>query len=339
MQDDPNRQITAVHIRGYKSIREAHIPLGRRNVLIGANGAGKSNFLSAFEFLDSVVNDNVQLYAARRGVNALLYRGPKVTQEMGFEIEFGTVSYGLTFSKTDDNRLVSSDGDQKYGALKIALGGPRWRVYHFHDTGRDARMKQEHNVSNDVAFLSDGANLAAFLYLLQRAYADDYQRIVRTIQRVAPFFHNFELRPLEENPELILLRWRQKDYDGILNASQLSDGTLRFMCLATLLLQPQKFQPNLFIIDEPELGLHPYAITMFTEMLRQLPDTHQVIVSTQSAELLNEFDAEDVLVVDRDETGSSFRRLDQENLREWLEKDYTLGELWNKNILGGRFAR
>ena len=100
-----------------------------------------------------------------------------------------------------------------------------------------------------------------------------------------------------------------------------------------------KLQPATIIVDEPELGLHPYAITIFAEMVKQLSDEKQIIISTQSVELLNEFDADDIIVVDRSETGSVFKRLDSKELEMWLDEDYSLGELWKKNILGGRLSK
>ena len=188
-------------------------------------------------------------------------------------------------------------------------------------------------------FQYDASNLAAFLYRLKNNYEDSYNEIIETIRIIAPYFDNFDLEPLESNKDLIILRWKQKGCDDIFNASQLSDGTLRFVCLATLLLQPHELQPATIIIDEPELGLHPYAITIFSEIVKQLSDEKQIIISTQSVELLNEFDVDDIIVVDRNDGESVFKRLDEEELRNWLENDYTLGELWNKNILGGRLSK
>ena len=180
----------------------------------------------------------------------------------------------------------------------------------------------------------DAANLAAFLFRLKSNYKKNYDEIVRTIQLIAPYFSDFVLEPQEGNEEQIVLKWQQKGCDDIFNASQLSDGTLRFICLATLLLQPHELQPATIVVDEPELGLHPYAITIFSEMVKQLSDEKQIIISTQSVELLNEFDVEDVIVVDRGENGSEFKRLDEEELDAWLEEDYALGDLWKKNVLG-----
>jgi predicted ATPase len=89
------------------------------------------------------------------------------------------------------------------------------------------------------------------------------------------------------------------------------------------------------LIDEPELGLHPYAINLLAEMIKQVAETKQIIVSTQSVELLNAFEPEDIIVVEREQGATVLKRLDSEELGDWLE-DYTLGELWKRNILGGR---
>jgi predicted ATPase len=225
------------------------------------------------------------------------------------------------------------------GKIKIFFDKKFCQLYHFHDTGLNSRIKTEHNVSNSKIFQWDASNLAAFLYRLKSNYVSAYQEIVETVRLIAPFFKDFELEPNENNTEHIVLRWRQKGSEDIFNASQLSDGTLRFICLATLFLQPEELQPATMIVDEPELGLHPFAIAVLAEMTKNTAMQKQIILSTQSVELLNQFDIEDVIVVDRGENGSEFKRLAADEFTEWLENDYTLGDLWNKNILGGRLSR
>lgn len=364
LQDD---QLSRMTIEGYKSIKKCDISFGKINVLIGSNGAGKSNFISAFSFLQDILAKNLQVSVAQSGVNALLYKGRKVTEEIAFEVYFGNNSYGFNLVPTDDNRLIfrkeffgyhgqwenesnvargNSEAMWDTGAHnKIdqyvipILKKQNWRVYHFHDTGRSAKVKQEHNISNNEVLMFDAANLAAFLYRLKGNYKKNYDEIVQTIQLIAPYFLDFVLAPKEGNEEQIVLKWQQKGCEDIFNASQLSDGTLRFICLATLLLQPHELQPATIIVDEPELGLHPYAITIFAEMVKQLSDERQIIVSTQSVELLNEFDVGCVIVADRGENGSKFKRLNEEELEVWLEEDYALGDLWKKNLLGGRLSK
>jgi len=365
-------KLSKIEISGYKSIRECNVSLGDINVLIGSNGAGKSNFISAFFMLQNILDQNLQLYVAQNGMNSLLYNGRKTTDEIRFRVSFGNNSYGFVLIPTDDNRLIFKreffgyDNLWKYDSELIKFGElgkghseslwkkgvsndinqyvqpllakQNWRVYHFHDTGRNAKVKQEHNISNSRQLLYDAANLAAFLYRLKKNYIKHYNEIVDTIKLVAPYFSDFILEPQEGNEEKIVLKWMQKGSEDVFNASQLSDGTLRFICLTTLLLQPQELQPATIIIDEPELGLHPYAITLFAEMAKSLSDEKQIIISTQSVELLNEFNIEDVIVVDHKANGSVFKKLSASELEIWLEEDYALGELWKKNLLGGRLT-
>lgn len=360
-------QLSRITISGYKSIKKCDLSFRKINVLIGSNGAGKSNFISAFSLLQDILSRNLQVSVARSGMNALLYKGRKVTDEIAFEVYFGQNSYGFVLIPTDDNRLIfrkeyfgyyeywENESNVSRGTSESAwqtgagnkidqyvipiLAKQNWKVYHFHDTGRSAKVKQEHNISNNRVLMNDAGNLAAFLYRLKLNHEKNYKEIVSTIQLIAPYFSDFVLEPQEGNEEQIVLKWQQKECDDIFNSSQLSDGTLRFICLAVLLLQPHELQPATIIVDEPELGLHPYAISIFAEMVKQLSDEKQIIISTQSVELLNEFDVEDVIVVDRSEDGSEFKRLKEEELEEWIKEDYALGDLWKKNILGGRLSK
>jgi predicted ATPase len=172
---------------------------------------------------------------------------------------------------------------------------------------------------------------------LHKTFPAAYLRIVDTIKLAAPFFGGFVIRdPL---PATIELEWfEQTDPDTPYKAHVLSDGTLRFICLTTLLMQPTHLLPDTVLIDEPELGLHPYAINLLADMLKQIAETKQVIVSTQSVELLSAFEPEDVVVVERESGTTVLRRLDTAGLKDWLD-DYSLGDLWKRNVLGGRPSR
>ena len=198
-------------------------------------------------------------------------------------------------------------------------------------------MKKTRRVDDNRYLRRDGANLAPFLFLLKRRYPSSYDMIRRTVQLVAPFFHDFELAPLALNPDTIRLEWRHRNSDMYFDAASLSDGTLRFIALATLLLQPAELLPSVILVDEPELGLHPAAITVFASLVKQVSRTRQVILSTQSSPLLDHFEPEDVLVAERVNGGTTLTRLSSEKLASWLE-DYSLGQLWEKNELGGRPA-
>ncbi len=357
-------QLSRIRISGYKSIKKCDLKLDSINLLIGSNGAGKSNFISAFTLLQSILKKELQLYTQQCGINSLFYNGRKETEEIYFEAFFNDNSYGFYLVPTDDNRIIFKKEFYSRGTYESTVSTAHeeskwengvysginnyvfpilekkmWRVYHFHDTSRTAKVKQEHNISNNQSLMFDASNLAAFLYRLKKNYEKSFNEIVETIRLIAPYFDDFMLEPKEGNEELISLKWHQKGCEDIFNASQLSDGTLRFICLTTLLLQPASLQPATIIVDEPELGLHPYAITIFAEMVKQISKKKQIIISTQSVELLNEFSTKDVVVVNKDANGAStFNRLNEDELKIWLE-DYSLGDLWQKNILGGRLSK
>jgi predicted ATPase len=212
-----------------------------------------------------------------------------------------------------------------------------WRVFHFQDTSPLAPVRNAQPTRDNLRLKPDGSNLAPFLRMLREQHGESYRAIVETVRMVAPFFGDFVHR--DEPGERIDLEWLEADDpDTPRGPLQLSDGTLRFICLATLLLQPRSLQPDTIIIDEPELGLHPYALAVLGGLLRQASETRQLIVSTQSVDLVNEFDADAVVVAARADGASVFRRLNADHLKEWLE-DYSLGELWKMNVVGGRPAR
>jgi predicted ATPase len=362
-----NRQgrLRKIVIKGFKSIKECVLDLKNVNVLIGANGAGKSNFVSAFEMLQKVLSRELSFYALKKGIDPLLYNGKGVTDSIFAEFQFGSILYAFDLEWTEADTLfireeqlyiegkniLGEGGYSESNALNALMNArvhttmpqtlmiPEWRVYQFNNTSPSSKIKSENNVGNYETLMGDASNLAVYLYRLCEHYPTEYQKIMKAIQRVAPFFKDFVLKPKEQNEEQIVLRWKQKDNDGTLLPSQLSDGTLRFICLATVLLQPVELQPDIIIIDEPELGLHPYALTIFAELVKKAATKKQVILATQSAELLDHFEPEDVIVVDRTANGSEFKRLDGEQLTAWLEDDYSLGELWNKNLFGGRVSR
>jgi predicted ATPase len=361
-------QLSQIVIRGYKSIQQCDLTLRNINVLIGSNGAGKSNFISAFTLLQNVLTKNLKLHISKSGMNTQFYNGTKATDNILMEFYFDQNSYSFELIPTDTSSIIFKE--ERFGyhgawnsSRKVSSGNneslwengsgnnnidqyivpilkkQQWRVYHFHDTSKNSKMKAEHNLSNNKTFQSDASNLAAFLYRLREHHQTSYKNILEAVQLIAPYFQDFDLEPNESNKELIVLRWKQKGCEDVFNASQLSDGTLRFICLATLLLQPSDLSPATIIVDEPELGLHPYAITIFGELVKKAAVSKQIILSTQSVELLNQFDVDDVVVVDRGSNGTEFKRLNADDLAVWLEDDYSLGELWNKNILGGRLSK
>lgn len=362
------RTLEKLTIKGFKSIREQTLELDRLNVVIGGNGVGKSNLIAAFKFLREIVDGRLGQYSLTKGASTLLHFGRKRTPEMFLRLEFGegdtSNAYAVRLTGTDDNSLivagetayyherlkyrepfhhtVSSGGkesqlrhDRHISTRQVVPDLESYRVYHFHDTSDSAAVKDFCDVEDNRILRSQAENLAAFLYWMQLVKPEHFANIQDMVRQIAPFFEGFRLAPSKVNEGKIRLEWhdRSANPDENFNAHVLSDGTLRFICLATLLLQPTL--PRLILLDEPELGLHPSAIGLLAELLRTTSAKTQILVSTQSVTLVNQLSPADIIVVDRVDGQSVFRRPDAEALKDWLE-EYSMGELWEKNVLGGR---
>ncbi|STY28477.1 cobalt transporter ATP-binding subunit [Legionella wadsworthii] len=364
-----DNKIRSITIKGYKSIVSLdNFQLNDLNVLIGANGSGKSNFVSFLLMLREIVEKRLQTWTKKQGgADRLLSFGIKETSALSASIRFGKNGYDIKLEPTVDggfvfvNENLYFDGP-KYGITKPYLGSGHneslipeeaengnsksvatfcletmktWMVYHFHDTSVTAGVKRYGSIHDNEYLRNDASNLAAFLYKLSLEDKDSYRQICKTIKLVIPFFSDFNLVPrkLPTEEEQINLGWKHKDSDYPFWPSQLSDGSLRFICLATTLLQPNP--PSVIVIDEPELGLHPYAIVILASLLRSASKRMQVIISTQSVTLVNEFEMEELIIVESNNGKSSFNRYKNSEFSEWLD-NYSLGELWEKNILGGK---
>jgi predicted ATPase len=332
--------IQSVTIEGFKSIRSIKdLPLRPINLLIGANGSGKSNFLEAFVFLREAKEGRKDAYVAQLGgADKLLYFGSKTTQTISISLGLPIRNtYSFHFMVMPDDSLVGIEASGGLVPPGPSFPGQElsWQRYQFHDTGRHSPIKKTNQIDDNRFLRADGSNLAAFLYLLGQRYRESYEMIRRTVRQVAPFFEDFQLEPLKLNPNTIKLEWRHKRSDQYFDASAFSDGTLRFVALTTLFLQPLELRPSVLLVDEPELGLHPAAIGLLAAMMRQASRETRVIAATQSPLLLDHFDPEDILVANRIDGATTIERLKPEPLAEWLE-DYSLGQLWEKGELTGR---
>lgn len=354
------RTLRKVKIEGFKSIASAELEFGDLNVIIGANGSGKSNLIGVFRFLERVLSRNLQVFVAS-GADRFLHHGRKITPSLTLEFAFDQNTYGFKLKAEQDTLIFESENVEYSGYWRyseaIAKGHkeshleeaakawsnkvpgyvfPKVRnlvVYHFHDTSDSSPAKQTCDLSDNRYFRQDAANLPAYLYLLREKHPVDYRHIVEHVRLVAPFFDDFVLEPLRLNEQKIKLEWRQAGSEAYFDAYSLSDGTLRFICLTTLLLQPNP--PALILLDEPELGLHPFAIRILAEMLEAASNRVQVVLATQSVTLLNNFVPKDIIVAENDGLKTTFVRLDETKLKHWLG-EFSIGELWEKNVLGGR---
>jgi predicted ATPase len=363
--------IDHITIKGFKSIASIeNLELKAINVLIGANGSGKSNFIGLFSFLRDIREGRLQNYVTRAGgADRVLHFGSKTTKRIEIDISFsGKVNgYNLWLASTEDDSLypireeVSFWDKDKYKSpyeqplsplnrgleagisstevirisswVRSRLGS--WRLYHVHDTSSSSPMRKTAQIEDNKFLREDGSNLPSFLYYLKEKEFVSYDLIRRTIQQVTPFFDDFILEPSTLNPESIRLEWKHKDSDKYFDSASLSDGTLRFITLATLFLQPKKLLPSLILVDEPELGLHPFAIQTLASLIRHASKSTQLMIATQSSQLLDNLDPEDVLVATRMGGGTTITRLEGGRLQSWLE-EYSLGQLWEKNEFAGR---
>jgi len=340
-------------IKGFKSIRKLEdFELTNLNVLIGGNGAGKSNFIDFFRLLRAMLelplpglgSASLKAYIADGGgSDDFLFNGPKVTEQIEVVTRFGLNGYRFKLSPTAEESFIINDearyyeeGTSRWWEMgsgqttpellrdkdKTGVVGDRnvayyvynaissWKIYHFHDTSKVAPMRRFETIDDSDYLRFDAANIAPFLLDLKTNEKSAYKQIVDTIRLVAPFFNDFILKPNKK--EKVRLRWRQKGSDYPLKPQHLSDGTLRFICLTTALLQPDP--PSTIIIDEPELGLHPYAIEILAELIMAASTKTQLIVSTQSPSLIDFFEPENIIVVNRKKGASVFQRLNKREL-------------------------
>ena len=360
-----------VIIRGYKSIAYDNpitLQLADVNILLGANGAGKSNIVSFFRMLGYMMSKSFGLYVEKSGTsNSILHYGPKKTPIMSGTLEFNDNksidSYHFSLSNAAPDRLIITEEsikwhrkseDKPYELLlepnfkESALADSTnsvaksiyWmlsycKVYQFHDSSSEGPLRQACPVDTANYLQSHGNNLPSFLLFLRENYIDSYKRIVEYVRDVVPQFQDFYLEP--SNKTISLRRIDNSATDYRFNPHQFSDGSIRYIAIATLLLQPEKTMPNVIILDEPELGLHPYAISQLAEMIKDASIHSQIIIATQSKDLVDHFDIDSISVVEMDKNtqSTSVTHLKEDDYKIWLEH-YMVSELWDKNIIGGR---
>lgn len=208
----------------------------------------------------------------------------------------------------------------------------RTNVFQFHDTSDTSRLKQRWDAEDSSRLRGDAANLAAILSRIERDDCRLFDRISRHIKRVLPVFDRFQI---EETYGKVMLRWKPRGTDKTIGPHLTSDGSLRFIALVTLLNLPREMLPNVLLIDEPELGLHPVAIEMIAHMVMQIADDCQVILATQSPLLVDHFGLDQTIVLDIRGDRTEVHTLEKENYERWLQ-EYSPSDLWRKNLLGGR---
>lgn len=362
--------LKTIEVSGYRSIKKLELELHSLNILIGPNGAGKSNFVSFFKMLNEMMENRLQQYIGTSGQGqSLLHFGAKITTQLAGCLEFetgnGTDRYKMRLSHAARDTLIFAEetleflqegcvnprvislgaghqetrigeqanaGEQTAKVIRHLLN--QCRVYHFHDTSSTARVRQSGYIHDNRWLMPDAGNLAAMLFAYRERKNIVYRRIVSTVGKIMPEFDDFVLEPNRLNPNGILLNWRKRGSDYLFGPHQISDGSLRAIAICTLFLQPEDELPDVIILDEPELGLHPHALEIVAGLIRAASSKTQIIAATQSQSFLNFFAASEIVTVETHDGQSSFHRLEPDELKDWLD-DYSIGELWQRNVLGG----
>ncbi len=368
--------IERVHIRGFRSLADvelSEIPMA--TVLIGANGSGKSNFIRFFEMLSWMLRSRRlgEFINRQGGADDQLFGGNRVTPRMEAELsirtEAGRNDYKFALSYAQPDRFIFTDESFRFSRPSFPAEAD-WQpldsghreakivevaqtddhpgtnktantivyllrniaAYQFHDTSYESNFKKKWDVSDNRQLRSDGGNLAAVLYRLEQEDVRAYEDICRQIGRVLPGFDRFAI---EEEYGKVLLRWKAKWTDKTFGAHLTSDGSLRAFALVTLLRMPAGMLPGIVLIDEPELGLHPSAAGLIGNMIASRSGERQIIVATQAPRFVDTFDIDQIFVMDLEEGATRCRKLSRDAYDHWLE-NYSTGELWEKNVLGGR---
>ena len=367
-------------IRGFRSLADVTLsPAPGANLLIGANGSGKSNIIHFFNMLSWMLKSRrlAEFVSRHGGADDQLHGGSGTTSHLDAEIRIrassGRNDYRFSLVPAHTDELLFTEESFRYSrddldteapwnhlgvghreALIVEAGQARddgraptanrqqarivthllrnCTAYQFHNTGSGSNFKKTCDATDHAFLRADGGNLAAILHWLENEDVRRYELICRHIQRVLPGFDRFEI---DEKYGKVGLRWQSRHFDKTFGAQLTSDGSLRFFALATLLNLPGEMLPGVVLLDEPELGLHPKAISLVGDMIRALAESRQVIVATQSPLLLDAFELDQVFVLEARDGRTEVRSPDREALRDWLE-EFTVGEIWQKNLLGGR---
>jgi predicted ATPase len=362
-------RIASVTVRGFRSLAKVEdLQLPQLAVLIGANGSGKSNLIRFFQMLGWMLRgQNLQEFVLRQGGgDDQLFMGvrttPRLDAEIRIETQAGRNDYRFALTHVAGDTLMLVDEAYRFSArereglnqwLPLTMPAKEARIadridtdqtarvivrllrgcvtYQFHDTSEKALLKQRWDLTENAYLRSDGANLAPILYRLREREPLRYRLIVKQIARVLPNFKEFELKPAYDK---LALRWSAKGADKSFGAHLTSDGSLRLFCLLTLLNLPDEMLPDILFLDEPELGLHPHAISLLAQMIQRVAATRQVFLATQSPLLVDCFELENIIVADLVNNATRLRSLSTPEYQAWLADDYLPSDLWLKQPVG-----
>ena len=327
--------IERLRIRGFRSLADVTFsPNPGANVLIGANGSGKSNLVHFFKMLSWMLRARrlAEFIGREGGADDQLHGGNDTTPRLDAEVRIRTPSgrndYRFSLVHAHPDRLMFVDEAFRYTRDEFDSDAP-WNPL---GEGSASDLRKMWDAEDHAFMRADGGNLAAILHWLEHEDRRRYDTICRDIRRMQPGFDRFEI---DQKDGKVALRWRSKDLDKTFGAHLTSDGSLRLFALTTLLNLPGEMLPSVLLLDEPEQGLHHKAIALLGDMIQALSQSRQIIVATQSPLLVDEFALDQVAVLELRDGRIEIERRNGQDLTAWLE-DYTVGEIWQKNLLGGR---
>jgi len=380
---------TQLEVRGYRRLRQVELQLAPLNVLIGANGVGKSSVLDAVDLLAASAEGSLEnAISEAGGISSLLtLDGRTDSLRFSLQLPIGTdqplkyelnisregVGYGIRreqltqrqdlmlpdpfkFIDSRAGHVLYHDPVEKnlvrpnwdYKATETALSQvPRMyqtpekfrqllasssALYHSLDVSFRApvRLPQPLQPANTPG--SDGSDLLPCLYTMRETDRDRYEAVEDALRIAFPTFERLDLPPAAAGR--LTLGWKDRNFTQPIYPHQLSEGTLRFLWLATLLQSPGL--PAVTLIDEPEVSLHPEMLRLLAELLREASSRAQLIVATHSDRFVRFLQPKELVVCDLAEDGGMLvRRASDLDLDGWLA-DYALDELWSMGRLGGR---
>ncbi len=383
-----------IRVQGFRRLHDIDLPLKRLNVVIGANGCGKTSLLDVFSLLAaSAAGALSETISDLSGVDAILSnliaaKGDKarfmalelamtVPNHNPLEYRLALASRGIGYEITDETLTQARDRkpqpfkhiDSHHGQVryydpqpgKRGLVKPTWDYndketalsqvpkmfrepeefrkrlassthYHVLDVGRRAPVRLPQQMKDAKLPGHDGEDLISCLYTLRETDPDRFNAIEAALQAGFPSFERLNFPPVATG--VLSMTWKDKSSNTTFAMHQLSEGSLRFLWLATLLQSPEL--PAVTMIDEPEVSLHPELLSLLADLLREASDRTQILVATHADRLVRFLEPGEVLTVNVSEQGAAgFQWADQLDLASWLD-EYTLDEVWRMGRMGAR---
>lgn len=382
-------EFSNLQVDGFRRLQKLELPLRPLNVLIGANGVGKTSVLEVMSLLSASATGRLQdTLSAAGGLGSVMTLGRPdpmrlhltmpVEQAEPIEYEFTLVAGGLGYSLPEERltqRRPGTDGkdpffkfiDSRHRDIRYfdtdagKLVRPTWdhkpletslsqvpkmfreperfrellassSLYHALDVSPRAAVRLPQPMQPAPLPGPDGENLMSCLYFLRETERHRFDAVEDTLRVVFPNFDRLDFPPAAAGS--LTMAWRDKQYAKPLYPHQLSEGTLRFLWLVTLLQSPEL--PTVTLIDEPEVSLHPEMLRLLAGLFREASSRTQLIVATHSERLVGFLQPAELLVCDLDEAGTAtITRADDLDLEGWLA-EYSLDQLWRLGRLGGR---